>query len=525
MALRVTNLVLRLDEPESLLLRRAAERLGVASEAIAQWQIVRRSLDARGGRVRFVYTVELSLSDSSEELAVVKRGSATAVVTHGPVAPTPGHEEIRGRAVVVGCGPAGLFAALKLAECGYRPLLLERGAPVDGRRRDVARFLRQRDLNCDSNLLFGAGGAGAYSDGKLRTRIRDPRTREILEQLVAAGAPGDILLDARPHIGTDLLHGVVDALCRELLVRGGEILWGTRLTGLATNQGRLTGAVTSAETIETNCLILATGANARDTFENLLRAELAVEPKPFQMGLRLEHPTELVDRAVYGRLAGHPRLGAAEYVLAACSVTSFCVCPGGTLLPACVEPGTVCTNGMSVRQRDSGFTNAALVTTVRPEEFDRDPLAGLAYQRRWEREGFRLGGGDFGAPGQNVPDFISGAIRPLSRRTTYPFEVLAAPVKEALPDSVGRAIAQALVRFEQRIPGFASDAGILVGPETRCSCPVRILRDRRRRVSVSLDGLYPAGEGSGYAGGIMSSAVDGLRSAEAIIARFALPRH
>ena len=249
-----------------------------------------------------------------------------------------------------------------------------------------------------------------------------------------------------------------------------------------------------------------------------------MEPKPFQMGLRVEHPRDLIDRAVFGEFAGHPRLGAAEYVLSSQGVTSFCVCPGGVVLAACAEAETVCTNGMSVSARDSGFTNAALVATVQPEEFGNDPLSGLAFQRRWERKAFQLAGGDYAAPGQNVPDFLDGSLRALARQATYPFEVRPASMAQVLPSSVGQMIASALTEFERRIPGFVSDAGILIGPETRCSCPVRVVRDPTRRVSISTDGVYPAGEGSGYASGIMSSAVDGVKSAEALISRFAVPR-
>jgi len=523
--IRVRELILPLDAPESLLPLKAAERLGVPAEAVTQWQTSRRSLDARGRSVRFVYTLDLTLADPSQEADAIRQGVAVPADAPQLEPPMPGREEIRGRVVVTGCGPAGLFAALALSRQGYRPLLLERGADVDRRRQDVESFHSHRELNVDSNLLFGAGGAGTYSDGKLRTRIRDPRIKEILKLLVAAGAPESILVDARPHIGTDLLRSVVRNLCRALMAQGGEISWNTKLTGLIMADGRLRAVVASGETIETNCLVLAMGANARDTFEQLRDSGLAMEAKPFQMGLRIEHPRGLIDRGIYGPLAGHPRLGAAEYVLSACSVTSFCVCPGGIVVAASVEPGTVCTNGMSNRARDGDFTNAGLVATVRPDEFGTAPHSGLAFQRRWEQKGFEAGGGSYAAPAQNVPDFLSGVVRPLVRGSTYPFGVEPAQLQEILPRSVVCAIASALLRFDRRIPGFAGEAGILIGPETRASCPVRVLRDPDTRVSVSVDGIYPAGEGSGYASGIMSSAVDGLRAAEAAISRFTVPRH
>lgn len=524
MAIRLRNLSLEVDEPESRLLEIAASALGLATEAVARWQIARRSLDARRRRVRFVYSIDVVLTDPAAEDAPVRRGLAVALKPRQARSYRPGSEEVRGRVVVVGCGPAGLFAALELAANGYRPLLIERGAPVDERCRDVAAFLGKRELSPESNLLFGAGGAGTYSDGKLRTRINDPLTREILNLFVSAGAPEDTLVNARPHIGTDRLHVVVPNLCKKLVALGGEISWRTKLIGLDAHEGLLRRAVTSRHTLETNCLILATGANARDTFGSALECGVAMEPKPFQMGLRVEHPRELTDRGVYGDLAGHPRLGAAEYVLSAGEVTSFCVCPGGALVAASVESESVCTNGMCNHARDSDFTNAALVTTVRPEEFGTDALSGLAFQRHYEREAFSIGGKDYTAPAQTVADFLSGRVTPLSRAATYPLGIRPASMEKVLPGSVASAIASALPQFESRIPGFTGEAGILVGPETRASCAVRVLRNPEQRGSISIDGVYPAGEGSGYSSGIMSSAVDGIHSAGAVITRFAVPR-
>jgi uncharacterized FAD-dependent dehydrogenase len=275
---------------------------------------------------------------------------------------------------------------------------------------------------------------------------------------------------------------------------------------------------------ETNCLILAIGASARDTFQALVGSGVALESKPFQMGLRIEHPRELIDRAVLGPAAGHPRAGAAEYVLNAESVTTFCVCPGGVIVPASVEPGTVCTNGMSDSAREGAFTNSGLVTTLPTDAFGNEALAGVEFQRHWEREGFRAGGGDYAIPAQAAPDFLAGRIRPLPRRTTYPFGATPARLDSVLPAGVADAIRQALPAFEKRISGFSGPEGVLAGPEARVSCPIRMVRDRIRRVSVSVDGLFPAGEGSGYASGILSSALDGLRSAEAVVRRFAVPR-
>ena len=525
MTIRLSSLSMDVEAPEAGVPIKAARRLGVPPSLVAHWSIVRRAVDARGRGVRIVYTVDLDLSDPSLEADAIRGKRAEAVEIPELLEPISGDEEIRGRAVVVGCGPAGLFAALELARRGYRPLLIERGADVGQRHQDVARFHSERELDPDSNVLFGAGGAGTYSDGKLRTRIRDPRIRRILRMLVDAGAPASILVEARPHVGTDLLQGVVKTLCNELRQLGGEIAWHTRLSGLDIENEMLRAVMTSAEPLETNCAVLAMGGNARDTFEMLSNSGLAMEAKPFQMGLRVEHPRELIDRGLFGNLAGHPRLGAADYTLTAHPVTSFCVCPGGVIMAASAEPGTVCTNGMSNRARDGDFTNAALVTTLRPAEFGQAPLDGLAFQRRWETKGFEIGGGGFAAPAQNVRDFLTGRVAPLLRGSTYPFDVVSASMRDVLPAVVADAIASALKRFEQKICGFARGPGILVGPETRASCPVRMLRDPDGRDSVSVKGLFPAGEGAGYAGGIMSSAVDGLRSAEAVISRYAVPRH
>ena len=522
MSVRLRNLALELGEPESLLPEKASQQLGLAGEAVVEWHIVRKSVDPRRGRIRFIYTADLAFADAAAESAALESGAVDVPVVERP-AIIHGSEEIRGQVVVIGCGPAGLFAALELARHGYRPLLIERGAPVAERSEDVAAFNRGGAFDEDSNILFGAGGAGAFSDGKLRTRVRDPRIRFILEQLVGAGAPESIMIDARPHVGTDRLRGVVENLCAELLALGGRIMWRRRMTGLKMKNNVLRAVAVGREEIETNCCVLATGASARDTFVLLERTGVALEAKPFQMGLRIEHPRELIDRAIYGKYAGHELLGAAEYVLSAAGVTVFCVCPGGVLLAAAAEPATVCTNGMSDAARSSPFTNAALVTTVQPSAFGRGPLDGVAIQKEVETMAFARAGGCYSAPAQNADDFLFDRTASSVRETTYPLGVKAVSLKEIMPASVAAAVGRALAVFDKRIPGFAGRAGVLVGPETRASCPVRVLRDSEGRATVSVDGIYPAGEGSGYSSGIMSSAVDGLKTAEAVMARFAVP--
>lgn len=524
MPVRVHNLMLDPDESESLLRRRTAARLGLDESDVVSLQVIRRSIDARGRHPRFNYTVAASLSSPAAEQECVSSGTALADAEEPAQEPQPGTEEVRGRVVVAGCGPAGLFAALRLARAGYRPCVIERGAPVEQRHADVLTFLSRRELHPDSNFLFGAGGAGTYSDGKLYTRVHDARVRYVIDAFVQGGGPESLRVDARPHVGTDRLHGIVAWMCAEIERLGGSIRWRTRLTGLDTSSGRLTAARIGEERIDTNCLVLATGANGADTFAALRESGVAMEPKPFQMGLRIEHPRELIDRAIYGKYAGHERLGAADYVLSDGTVTSFCVCPGGTLVPAVSESGCVCTNGMSGSARDTEYTNGALVATVSPPAAGADALSGIELQRRWERAAFRLAGGDYSAPAQSAPDFMAGVARPLRRETSYPLGVRPARLDEALPEAVAEAIRCALPRFERRLRGFAGPAAVLLGPEARASCPVRILRDPERRVSTSADGLYPVGEGSGYSSGITSSAVDGLRTAETIIARFPPPR-
>lgn len=391
---------------------------------------------------------------------------------------------------------------------------------------DVNAFLSRGQLDPNSNLLYGAGGAGTFSDGKLRTRTHDPRIAEVLRRFVEAGAPEEIAYDARPHVGTDRLRAVVQTLCRHITSCGGDIMWDMMVQAIHVRDDAACGVRTSAGTVEAGAVIFAAGAYARDTFALLADAGVAMQAKPFQMGLRIEHPQELIDHAIYGRDAGHPALGPADYVLTAkgdCPVTSFCVCPGGVLLPAVAEGEALCTNGMSRHSRDSGLCNGALVATVLPTEFGDAPLAGLELQRRCERAAYLAGGGDFAAPAQTASDFLADRVRQVALRTTYPRGLHGARLDEFVPPNVAAAIRGALRVFERRIPGFAGDQALMIGPEARASCPVRLLRDIQTRESTSLRRFYPAGAGSGHAAGIMSSAVDGLRTAESLIERFAPP--
>jgi uncharacterized FAD-dependent dehydrogenase len=431
----------------------------------------------------------------------------------------------------VGTGPAGLFAALVLARAGARPLVLERGAAVDARVRAVETFIRDGVLDPDSNIQFGEGGAGTFSDGKLTTNTHDPRCRRVLEALVEAGAAEEILWQAKPHIGTDHLTGAVKRIREQIESLGGEVRFVTRLSDLILDaDGRLRGVVTQSdrgrEEFAAEALILATGHSARDTFEALLLRGARLAQKPFSIGVRIEHDQRMVDRAQYGSAAGHPALGAADYKLS-CHLPSgrgvytFCMCPGGWVVAATSEPGGVVTNGMSRFARDGVNANAAFLVSVSPKDFEDDhPLAGVRFQRRWEHAAFELGGRDFRAPAQLMGDFLRGVASSAAGgvEPTYPLGVQYADLSLCLPDFVVSSLREAAPVLDRRMRGFATADAVLTGVETRSSSPVRVVRDET--LQSNLRGVYPCGEGAGYAGGIMSAAVDGMRCAEAVLARY-----
>ncbi len=521
--LRIQGLSLSLDEPEELLYREAARALHLPSGKIRSLTIRRRSVDARRkSDIRLVYTVDVSLQN---ETAARLGGRVSAVSEERWALPRPASlpEE---RPVVAGFGPGGIFAALALAEAGLRPLVLERGLDVERRRKKVDEFWRSGRLDPDCNVQFGEGGAGTFSDGKLNTGIHDRRVRRVLEQLHLAGARDDILIDAKPHIGTDVLAGVVKALRLRIEALGGEVRFGCRLTGLERRDGALRAVVYedggAASILPCRQLILAVGHSARDTFAMLESLGVPMVRKPFSMGVRIEHRQSWLDAAQYGPSAGHPRLPPADYKLAAHlpgggSAYTFCMCPGGQVVAAASEAGGVVTNGMSRAARDGENCNAALLVTLRPEDFPGEgALAGIVWQRALERAAFSLGG-DYRAPAQLVGDFLAGraSAGPGDVSPSYRPGVVYTELRRCLPGTITDVLAQALPVFERKLPGFARDGAVLTGPETRSSCPVRILRDET--CQSPLRGLYPCGEGAGYAGGIVSAAVDGLRCAEALI--------
>ena len=522
MMIRINQLKLPLDYAKRPLKYYAAKTLRIAENEITAVRLAKRSVDARDkAKVHFTATIDV---ETSREIRMLPAGAVKLEKPEPRVLPAP--RSLAHRPLVVGLGPAGLFAGLTLAKMGMRPVVVERGRPVEERAKDVERFWLTGVLDPASNVQFGEGGAGAFSDGKLTTGIKDPRCSEVLETLYRAGAPEEILYAAKPHIGTDRLRDVVKNIRNEIIALGGEVHFGTQLIEIMVHDGAVVGAVCEGDNgrldIETEDIILAVGHSARDTFEMLHRMGVRMSQKPFSIGARIEHPQEMINRSQYGACAGHPALGAADYKLSermsdGRGVYTFCMCPGGHVVAAASEKGGVVTNGMSYHARDGVNANAAVLVSVGPEDFGADdPLAGVRFQRRWEEAAFRLAGECYKAPAQLVGDFLKnqaskacGDVEP-----TYKPGVEWTDLDKCLPAFAADAMRKALPVFDRRIKGFARYDAILTGVETRSSSPVRIERDSG--CVSSLRGLYPCGEGAGYAGGILSAAVDGMRCAEAL---------
>ena len=530
--IRLTGLKLPLDHPPEALTAAIRKRLKIGAEEITGHTVFRRAYDARKpSQIVLLYTLDVSVKN---EAVVLKRQrddkavGPTPDMTYRPVARAP--DDLAMRPVVIGTGPCGLFAALILAEMGFRPLVLERGKAVRERTKDTWDLWRRNRLNPESNVQFGEGGAGTFSDGKLHSRIKDPafRARKVLTEFVAAGAPEEILYVSKPHVGTFRLVPMVESLRAKIQSLGGKIRFQARVDDLeiardGDGQGHVQAIILAdGERIAADRVVLAVGHSARDTFRMLHDRGVSMEAKPFSIGVRIEHPQSLIDRCRFGRNAGNPILGAADYALVhhcanGRSVYSFCMCPGGTVVAAASEPGRVVTNGMSQYSRNERNANSALVVGVTPDDYPGGPLAGITFQRRWEEAAFTAGGGSYGAPGQRVEDFLAG--RPSTALgsivPSYRPSVTPADLSTCLPDFAVAALREAIPAFDRQIKGFAMADAVMTGVETRTSSPLRIGRDDRFQ-SLNTAGLFPAGEGAGYAGGILSAAVDGIRVAEAV---------
>jgi len=531
--LRIKNLILPIDHTDGQMSDAVARVLSLPTSSIQYINIVRRSIDARSRTtINYTYTVDVQIARNQQlpEEALKHPDVSSAPDTEYKFAVTSSSHRFV-RPVIVGAGPCGLFAALLLSRHGFMPIILERGRPVQERMRDVHAFWKKGRLQPESNALFGEGGAGAFSDGKLNTQIKDRENRRqfILSELVAAGAPEEIGYENHPHIGTNLLIKVIGKLRETIISLGGEIRYSSRVTGLQVKAGYIQYVILNdVEELPANNVLLAIGHSARDTYAMLHKQGIAMEQKAFSIGARIEHPQKLIDAAMYGVHATNPRLGAAEYkAVWHCdngrSVYTFCMCPGGHVIAACSEPEMLSTNGMSHRARKAENANSGLLVGVGPADYgDTHPLSGVEFQRRWERAAYRLGGGNYHAPAQLVRDLLAGRSSTALGSVTpsYTPGVIPADLSDCLPEYVVKALREAIPAIAQKIKGFDLPDAVLTGVETRSSSPVRICRDDSCQ-SISVKGLFPAGEGAGYAGGIMSAAMDGMKTAEQMATRMA----
>ncbi|MEZ6141727.1 MAG: FAD-dependent oxidoreductase [Zavarzinella sp.] len=538
MSIRLTNLRLPIEHEPEELPDAVQEILGTPGDEPLNWRILRKSLDLRDkSQLRFVYTVAVDLPPEEESLALhIAQRQHTVPVDHFAEEafslPHPGVVPLQHRPVVIGSGPGGLFAAYFLAQAGYRPIVLERGTPVNERIRDVKRFDEGGDFAPESNYLFGEGGAGTFSDGKLTCRGSGTDYRKVLEVFAECKGqqPGrpSILYYHRPHLGSNRLPAVVKALRQRIESYGGQVVFHRKMTDLIIAGDQLTHVVTEQETFAADLAILATGHSARDVYEMLQHRGVAMEPKPFQMGVRVEHPQDDVNWVQYGNMQHVDILGNADYSLVAhgkqADVFTFCMCAGGYIIPSVSQEEYFCTNGMSLSKRDSPFANSGLVVTIPTSQFSgNDLLGGVRLQEQYERLAFEMGRGEYTCPFQRADDFLHDRISSESVEISYPRGKVAVKLRELLPPLVVQTLMDGLPRMNRMWRGHFLKNAVLVGPESRGSSPIRIVRNQETRESPT-QGLYPVGEGAGYAGGIVSAAVDGLRTAKAIIARYAPPR-
>ena len=529
--IRITELRLPIDHAPEALEAAILKRLHIPAKDLIHFEIFKRSYDARkNAALSFIYTVDLSVKN---EESLLKQFDGDIHIRPSPdtsyhfvaKAPESNEDGKALRPVVIGFGPCGIFAALVLAQMGFKPIVLERGKKVRERTQDTWGLWRKNILNPESNVQFGEGGAGTFSDGKLYSQIKDPKFygRKVIHEFVKAGAPAEIIYVAKPHIGTFRLVGVVEKMRQEIIDLGGEIRFSQKVIGFDIRDEQITGVkIEGHADLPASHVILALGHSARDTFEALHAAGVFMEAKPFSVGFRIEHPQSLIDRARLGPHAGNELIGAADYKLVhhaknGRSVYSFCMCPGGTVVAAASEPNRVVTNGMSQYSRNERNANAGIVVGITPEDYPGGPLAGIEFQRAIESKAFELGGGTYEAPGQLVGDFLEGkpSTKFGSVQPSYKPGVHLTDLAESLPAYAIEAIREALPAFEKQIKGFSMKDAVLTGVETRTSSPLRITRGANFQ-SLNIKGLYPAGEGAGYAGGILSAGVDGIKVAEAL---------
>lgn len=529
MSIRVSNIAISIDEDLSSLKKKVAQKLKVSISDIYDFKIIKESIDARKkNAIKFNYAVEISCDNELKIVDGLKDKDVKIQEEKYEEDFNFGTKKMEHRPVIVGMGPAGMFAGLLMAEKGYKPLIIERGEKVEERTNTINKFWETGELNINSNVQFGEGGAGTFSDGKLTTRIKDIRCDFVLKELVEAGAPEEIIYSGKPHVGTDILKVVVKNIREKIIELGGEIRFNSKLEDLIITDNRLKAIIVNGEEIPCDNLILAIGHSSRDTYEMLYKNSMFMEAKAFAIGVRIEHSQKLININQYGKYAEHPRLKAADYRLTHTTkatgraVYSFCMCPGGEVVAASSEEGRVVTNGMSYYKRDKENANSALVVTVGEQDFEGNtPLKGMEFQRHYEGLAYTLGGSNYKAPIQLVGDFLEdkvstklGDIKP-TYKPGFEFRNLG----NCLPKYVINSLREGIVNFDSKIKGFAGHEAIMTGIETRTSAPVRLTRNERLE-SINLKGLYPCGEGAGFAGGIVSAAVDGLKVAESLMKEY-----